>query len=132
MTYFKVWRAIKMSTGGNFFDINRMRIEIAVLQEDISRENPGTAKFKIPVIMTEDTVAHITTNNSNILNRTNGNLANAYVNIENTIDLYVPQEYTQYYDVDTIPAGTRFLVAFVGGNVNDIRIIGRYDYTIEE
>ena len=26
-----------------------------------------------------------------------------------------------------IPAGTRFIVAYIGANVNDIKIIGRYD-----
>ena len=41
--------------------------------------------------------------------------------------LKVPKEYTYFYEGDVMPAGTKFIVAFIGGNINDIKIIGRYD-----
>ena len=119
-----------MSTGGNIFDPDRMRIEIAILQDDLDAKKAGWARFKIPVIMTEDRVARFMTNNSNIVNKRNANLARAYIDIENTTELYVPQEFTYFAGVDVIPRGTRFLVCFVGGNVNDAKIIGRYDYDL--
>lgn len=112
----------------NIFDTNHMRTEIAILQENIDSKNPGYAKFKIPVINSDDKVAHITTSNRNIMNKKAGNIKASAVNIENTITLRVPKEYTFFWPSDIVPAGTRFIVSFVGGNVNDIHIIGRYDY----
>ena len=97
----------------NSFNKDNLRLEIAVLQEDIDPKNPGTARFKIPTLLTEDTVASIQTANTNIR--------------ENTIDIKVPLEYTYFYDGYIIPKGTRFIVAYIGANVNDIKIIGRYD-----
>ena len=47
--------------------------------------------------------------------------------MENTIEIKIPLEYTYFYDGYVIPAGTRFIVAYIGANVNDIKIIGRYD-----
>lgn len=112
----------------NAFNIDRLRIEIAILQEDIPSNNPGEAKFKIPTIITEDTVAHISTSNNNIVNYRSGNLSSSSINIENTVKLRIPTECTYFYGEKIVPKGTRFLIAFVGGNVNDIRIISRYDY----
>lgn len=119
-----------MGSGGNYLDTDRMRIEIAVLQEDLDAKKAGWAKFVIPVIMTQDTVLRYTVSNTNILNKRNTTLSSSSVNIENMIDLYVPQEYTYFSGVDIIPAGTKFLVCFVGANVNDAKIIGRYDYDL--
>ena len=112
----------------NNLDINHLRIEIAYLQEEIESANPPTkAKFKIPVIMTEDRVTSLVTSNKNILNRSNGNISGSPIHLDNTIELPVPLEYTYFYGADKVPKDTRFLVAFVGANVNDIKIIGRYD-----
>lgn len=115
----------------NNLDIDHLRIEIAYLQEEIESSNPPrTAKFKIPVIMTENRVTSLKTSNKNILNRSNGNISGAPINLDNTIELEVPLEYTFFYGAEKIPKDTRFLVTFVGGNVNDIKIIGRYDSAI--
>lgn len=111
----------------NSFNKDNLRLEIAVLQEDIDPKNPGTARFKIPTLLTEDTIVSIQTTNTNIRNKVNGNLNTSGVNIENTIDIKVPLEYTYFYDGHVIPKGTRFIVAYIGANVNDIKIIGRYD-----
>lgn len=112
----------------NQLDINRMRTEIAILQEDINAKNPGWAKFKIPVIMSNNNIAHITTTNYNISNKISGNIKASSVNLNNSILLRVPEEFTYFWPTDIVPAGTRFIVTFVGANVNDIKIIGRYDY----
>lgn len=116
----------------NYIDMDRLRTEIAILQQDVNAKNPGYAEFKIPVIMTHDTVGYIDTSNKNIINRRNGNLSASAVNMEETITLYIPTEYTYFCGKNTVPAGTRFIVSFIGGNVNDIKIIGRYDYFAEE
>lgn len=111
----------------NFLDTNNLRTEIAILQEDIDPKNPSIHDFKIPVIMTSDNVQSIYTPNTNILNRRNANLSNAPIEFKNVIKLKVPKEYTYFYEGDVMPAGTKFIVAFIGGNINDIKIIGRYD-----
>ena len=49
------------------------------------------------------------------------------IEFKNVIKLKVPKEYTYFYEGDVMPAGTKFIVAFIGGNINDIKIIGRYD-----
>ena len=115
----------------NNLNIDHLRIEIAYLQEEIlSSDPPKRAKFKIPVIMTEDRVTSLKTSNKNILNRSNGNISGSPINLDNTIELEVPLEYTFFYAAEKIPKETRFLVTFVGGNVNDIKIIGRYDSAV--
>ena len=112
----------------NSFNNDSLRLEIAVLQEDVDSKNPGTAKFKIPTLLTEDTVTNIQTSNINIKNKVSGNLNTSGVNLDYTIDLVIPLEYTYFYSNSIVPSGTRFIVAYVGANINDIRIIGRYDY----
>lgn len=109
----------------NIFDADRLRLEIAILQEDVLSSNPGIAKFKIPALLTEDTTMHIQTGNRNIVNKSN-NLSSSSLNMESTIDLKIPTEYTYFYDEEIVPKGTKFIVAFIGANANDIKIVGRY------
>ena len=47
---------------------DNLRLEIAILQEDIKSQNPGEAKFKIPTIMTGDSVG-----NSNVVSKNSAN-----------------------------------------------------------
>ena len=121
-----------MKSGGSFMNIGGLRLEIAVCQEDLNATNPGICKFTIPVLFTDPTIGTFYTPNTNISNKTFGNSSLAITNIDDTIDLYVPKEYTMFYGKDIIPKGTRFIVAFIGANLNDIRIIGRYDNLEEE
>lgn len=107
--------------------LDGLRVEIAVLQENVNAKNPGSARFKIPVLMTESKVTTFV-GYSNILNNDrNANIVNSSISFNDTIELYIPTEYTYFCNTDTIPAGTKFIVAFVGGNINDIHIIGMYD-----
>ena len=110
-----------------YLDVDKMRIEVAILQEEIYAFEPGYGKFKIPTVMTQDVVARVNSSSSNIINKRNGNLGSSSVNIDNYIQLFVPLEYTFDYGAEKIPKGTKFLVAFIGANVNDGKIIGRYD-----
>lgn len=107
--------------------LDDLRIEIAVLQHDIYAFSNTRARFKIPVIMTEDIVANLSISGNNIVNKTHGNMGSSSISINNTIELFVPIEYTSTMGVDIIPKGTKFIVAFVGANVNDAKIIGRYE-----
>ena len=94
--------------------VDDLRIEIAVLQEIVSAFSQRIAKFRIPVIMNTDTVTNVSNMNTNVMNKRNGNIGSSQLNIDNTIELLLPFEHTFSYGKDTIPVGTRFLVAFVG------------------
>lgn len=111
----------------NYVSSSNLRLEIAIAQQDIDAKSPGICKFKIPALVSNDTVGTVYITGDNIINKTLGNSGNIFTKFDNTIDLYVPKEYTVFYGADIIPAGTRFIVGFVGANINDIRIIGRYD-----
>ena len=116
----------------NEINQDNMRTEIATLDEDIILDEESISKtikgkFKIPVIMTTDTVASVQTSNKNVLNRNNSNLKGSSMNLNNTISLVIPKEYIMFYNGTKIPKGSKFLVSFVSANVNDIKIIGRYD-----
>ena len=116
----------------NEINQDNMRTEIATLDEDITIDEESVTKtikgkFKIPVIMTTDTVASVQTSNKNVLNRNNSNLKGSSMNLNNTISLVIPKEYIMFYNGTKIPKGSKFLVSFVSANVNDIKIIGRYD-----
>ena len=113
---------------GTHLDQDSLRIEIAILQEDIDAYNPPkNAKFKIPALMTEDTIGSVHTSNKNIVNRRSGNIGSSSISMNNVLELDVPVEYTFSYGDKKIPKNTKFLVSLVGGNDNDIRIVGRYD-----
>ena len=97
----------------SYLEHDNLRIEYAVLQEEIQAFIPTYAKFKVPSVMEE--------------NNSIGDDSSEDIYIE----LYVPYEYTFAWGDEYIPEGTRFLVASIGANINDMRIIGRYDRNIE-
>lgn len=109
-----------------------IRIEIAISMQAFNAFTPGIYRFKIPVLMTENTVSRFSTSSANIVNRRNGNIGSSSVSIDNGIDLYVPYEFIFDYGNELIPVGTKFLIAFVGANINDCKIIGRYDQSTDK
>lgn len=110
-----------------------LRVEIAILQEDISATNPKTASFTIPALMTEQYKGRKYVNNYNVINKNRtGTPSISTITIDNTVKLYVPKEYTKWYGSIIVPKGTKFIVAFVGGDINSMRIIGRYDKPVSE
>lgn len=112
----------------NYTESYTLRTEIAVLQEDVDANNPSIHKFTIPALITNNTVSKIYTPTPNIINKSILKSNTAVTSFDSTIDLVLPKEYTIFSKSDIIPKGTRFIVCFVGGNINDIKIIGRYDY----
>lgn len=89
-----------MALKDSYRDNNHMRLEIAILQEKVKSYIPGYAKFKIPTL----------TENS-----------------DEIIEIYLPMEYTYFWGDQWVPEGTRFIVAMISANINDLKIIGRYD-----
>ena len=99
-----------MSEGGTTSTMSNddLRLEIAVLQHDIDAFNMKTsgqvASFYIPAVVAA---------------------ADGSRPKKDSLRLYVPFEYTFTYGEDIIPKGVEFLVAFIGGDVNNGRIIAR-------
>ena len=83
----------------SFMEQDNLRIEVGELQEDIQAFIPAYGKFKIPSLMEGD----------------------------EDIELYVPYHLTFDWGDEWIPAGTRFLIASIAGNISDMRVVGRYD-----
>ncbi len=111
----------------NSIDSDRMRLEIAVLQEPVKLKNPVKGKFKIPVVMTQDNVSTVSKSTRNIQNKTSSKRVSS-INADNYIEIDIPMCYRFFFsDKKSIPKDTKFIVAFIGGNVNDARIVSLYD-----
>lgn len=117
-----------MDYPNNYTTSDTLRLEIAICQQDIDIYEPGKVIFTIPAIISNDNIGITYTGNYNIANKKNTSTPSIGVTtLDNTVKLTVPKEYTRWYGADIIPKGTKFIVAFIGGNMNDIKIIGRYD-----
>ena len=108
-------------------NLANFRQEIAVLQEDINKyAPPSAAKFTIPAMMGSYIKEQSTPNSSsNIQNKTN-NLGITKTTVSNYVTLAVPKEYVISYPYKYVPKGTRFIVGFIGGDITNAKIIGRF------
>lgn len=105
---------------------DNLRLEIAILQDDIKSQDPKCARFKIPAIMTGNEVGRTHASSSNSANM-NVYRCKSNVTYDDTITLKVPLEHTAFFGKRIVPKGTKFIVAFIGGDINNIRIVGRYN-----
>jgi hypothetical protein len=101
----------------------------AILYETIDKyeeqgiKHPFWIKALVPLEKESGQVINI--DKSNIYNKDLSWLSTYTMTSEITIDLYIPKYLMMDYPKKYIPKGTKFLVAFVGGNINNIQIIGR-------
>lgn len=112
----------------DYGNLNNFRQEIAVLQETINKYSPpDKAKFVIPALMGNVPIADKTIPNrsNNIQNKTN-NLNITKTTVSNYISLNIPKEYVINYPEKYVPEGTMFIAGFVGGDITNAKIIGRY------
>ena len=108
----------------SFFDnINLQYPEIAICLED---SDTGTGKFYIPILMPllpKDVPYNTIVDNSNISN---------IKNKDNTPFCKMPKYTTSNYielkvpNCQSIKKGDIFIIVFIGGDLNKIRIIGEY------
>lgn len=100
----------------------------ALLYEDVPK-NSKTAKhpFYIKALVPLETEEKkpITINRSNIANKSQEGLSTYIMTSNMTMDLFLPMYLLTDYPDDVVPKGTKFLVGFVGGNINNCQIIGR-------
>ena len=114
----------------NYYQDKRFEYsEVAVAIEDFYYE--GTGKFFIPILFPELT-SDVPYNNiaskgstANIINyNTRHGIKN--VTVSNYIELKVPKYIAEFIkdEYNTIKKGTEFIIVFVGGEVNNPKIIG--------
>lgn len=111
-----------------FMNGQNLCIEIAILEKDIKASDPKSAPFSIPALGTGHYRGMKYVNNYNVINKNKTSTPSvSTLTIDNQIVLEVPREYTRYYGSLIIPKGTKFIVGFISGDINSIKIIGRYD-----
>jgi hypothetical protein len=106
------------------------RIEVAVLMSTCNKYIPGKQTFYIQAMVPMKDKSNNTeteTNDTSNLENQDPNIGVSNVKTGSSIELEVPKEYTRFYPKKFIPPGTRFLVAFTGGDITKPIIIGR-DY----
>jgi hypothetical protein len=101
----------------------------AILYETVDKYETQGVKhpfwIKALVPLESESGRTININKSNIYNKDKTWLATYTMTSRRTIDLIIPKYILLDYPKKYIPKGTRFLVAFIGGNLNDPQIIGR-------
>nr|DAY75589.1 MAG TPA: hypothetical protein [Caudoviricetes sp.] len=104
-------------------------IHEAVLYETVDKYEEQGIKhpFFIKALVPLETESGQTINidKSNIYNKDLSWLSTYSMTSERTIDLYLPKYLMLDFPNKYIQKGTKFLVAFIGGNINNCQIIGR-------
>lgn len=111
----------------DYSNLSNFRQEIAVLQETVNKYDPPTSvKFIIPALMGNLSTEKTTPNSSNNIMNKNNNLGITKTTISNYITLALPKEYVINYPEKYVPVGTLFIVGFIGGDITNAKIVGRY------
>lgn len=104
-------------------------VQEAILYEEVNKYENPTVKhpFYIKALVPFETEVGrtVVVNRSYIMNKDLTWLSTSKMTSEITLDLKIPREIMLAYKDKFIPKGTKFLVAFVGGNINNVQIIGR-------
>lgn len=109
------------------------RLEIAELREDVNKYHPGVHPFYIQALMPDQPIIDEPTPKpnkvSNLINdkTTKPLIITDEITMGSNIMIPLPREYTLGYPNKWIPKGTRFLIAFIGRDVNNPKIVGRVD-----
>lgn len=97
-------------------------VEYAVLQQQVNKYFPGYAEFLLPCVPLAEEL-DIPSPRQNSANK-NDVFKTTKVVTSKTITLQIPKDIVRDYKEKFIPAGTRFIVTFVGNDLNKPRIIG--------
>lgn len=112
-------------------DINRKKnnTEIAILLDDyVNKYHPGVQAFKLQVTggMLVNSRALYTDSITvpNLMNADTKNIKFNKIQHTSVVKLALPREVSRNYYRKYIPAGTRFIVQFVSGDITKPQIIG--------
>lgn len=101
--------------------------EIAELVYITNKYYPGVQEFKIRSLVTGEKDETSYNNKRNIKNKNSSMLGINTTTQASTIKINLPKQHTISYPKKFIPAGTKFIVCFVGGDISKPQIIGRID-----
>ena len=102
-----------------------LRLEIATLLKDVPLKSKIVGKFKINTVVQKYETNRKMTKTSNIYNK---NVSSATIESKDSIDIPIPVHMRIFFNNGkSIPKGTRFIVGFVGADINNARIIALYD-----
>lgn len=108
---------------------NYTYIHEAILYETINKyENPESKHpfyIKALVPLESEIGRTINVQRNNIMNKDLTMLSTDTMTSEITLDLFIPKYLINDYPDKYIPKGTKFIVCFIGGNINNCQLIGR-------
>jgi hypothetical protein len=101
--------------------------EIAELVYITNKYYPGIQEFRINALVTNKTNETVHNQSSNVKNKNSTMLGLSTTTKGDTIKIKLPKEHTINYPDKFIPAGTKFIVNFIGGDISKPLIVGRID-----
>ncbi len=108
---------------------NYMYVHEAILYETIDKYEAPNIKhpfyIKALVPLESEVGRTISVQRNNIINKDLTMLATETMTSEITLDLIIPKYLVMDYSDKYIPKGTKFIVCFIGGNINNCQLIGR-------
>jgi hypothetical protein len=108
-------------------NIDTRYTEIAELVNITNKYYPGIQQFRLNSLVTGELNETQTNNKRNIQNKDSNALGISTTTQANVVEIKLPKEHTITYQKKFIPAGTKFLVCFIGGDISSPKIIGRID-----
>lgn len=109
----------------NSLNQDYLRLEIATLVNDVPLKSKTVGKFKINALVQKYANDKRTSRTNNIYNK---NVSSGTIDSKDSIDITIPIYMRMFFNnTKTIPKGTRFIVSFIGANINDAHIVGLYD-----
>jgi len=102
--------------------------EIALLVSTCNKYEPGEQKFYLqsvtPLKDGAGQDSSVTVSNNNLTNKDSSS-GTSSTSTSSSITLTLPKDISRWYPKKWIPPGTRFIVAFIGGDITKPHIIGR-------
>lgn len=114
---------------GKYDNINLDYNEVGILTSVCNKYKPGYQTFYVqalnPLNYKSNTVSTSSVSSSNIINAEK--LKSGKINIGSNIRIEMPKEVARQFPTKFIPPGTRFIISFLGGDINKPVVVGR-DY----
>lgn len=110
-------------------NINLDYTEVGILTSVCNKYKPGYQTFYVqalnPLNYKSNTVSTTSVSSSNIINANKPK--SGKINIGSNIRIEMPKEVARQFPTKFIPPGTRFIISFLGGDINKPVVVGR-DY----
>lgn len=109
----------------NSLDIDNLRLAIGVLTKDVDERNPCRGEFYIQTDIPDAKNETVHVSGSHIKNKISKK--STTIKQKKTISIRIPEAYRLFFNKKgTIPKGTKFIVSYVDGNINNSKIVSIY------